>query len=67
MWTSPRREKELYSKSQKILPTNTNEDVNEKSLHQLMLKVEYEPLQVLHLLQDLLEYESPEILHITSL
>ena len=69
MWTSPRREKELYSKSQKILPTNTNEDVNEKSLHHLMLKDEYEPLQVLHLLllQDLLEYESPEILHITSL
>jgi hypothetical protein len=69
MWTSPRREKELYSKSQKILPTNTNEDVNEKSLHHLMLKDEYEPLQVLHLLllQDLLEYESLETLPTTSL
>ena len=55
MWTSPRREKELYSKTQKILPTNTNEDVNEKSLHHLMLKAEYEPLRVLHLLQDLLD------------
>ena len=55
MWTSPHREKEAYSSTQKILPTNEDVNVNEKSLHHLMLKAEYEPLRVLHLLQDLLD------------
>ena len=64
-WIPPHREKEIYSSTQKILPTN--EDVNEKSLHHLMLKAEYGLLRVLHPLQDLLDYESPEILLITSL
>ena len=67
MWTSPRREKEAYWSTQKILPTNEDVNVNEKSLHHLMLKAEYEPLRVLHLLQDLLEYESLETLPTTSL
>jgi hypothetical protein len=53
--TSPHREKEAYSSTQKILPTNEDVHVNEKSLHHLTLKAEYEPLRVLHLLQDLLD------------